>query len=716
MGIPGVGNSLNIPIVVSGDKQADAAFKRLETSGTVSAQRISTGFTNAGRALTLGLTVPLIAAGGAVISIGVNAIETRNLIATTFGEMTDEIQAWSNTTTAAINQTQLASQEQAATFFNILNAMKLSRQESFELAKGFTELAADLGSFFNLNPEDAFLKLSAAITGEFEPLKRLGVILKENIIKQQAFNDGITDTIRDLTAAEKVQATFNAITAQASTALGDVARTSEDAASQLRQLQARTKEAAEEIGVNLVPVLNKLLTDVAIPLTDKLAELATAFGELDEEGQRTALTIAGIAVVAGPGLIFIGAMITAVNTLIISLATAAGLATALGAGLVFGVGAAAFGLTRGARQAEIEAGLATGRISVRRTDLDLTPEQELEIGAGILTGIGFPSVSPGAIDVSGFRDVDALNDFLAAQAAGTIPADAPPPGGGGGGGGAGGRAAPTISGAQRRATALADFERQQLQQRAIQDILFRRGSRFPGQDREAFDFPEVGIDFGFRDEQIPFELQLRQRVRPLLGADPFDFSLTGRFATARRATRARGIAEQFEATRAFLGLDPIETGLPTLGPGDRLLGGIRARAFPSEAPTGRPGLGDAEAAAIAAIAAGGAVGGREGVFQAVGGIAGGAIAAGSTAGALAPLLGPLAAIAIPLILGGLFGGRNRPEPVIEPIPVKVINFSDFAQELLNVTKGQLVQQAGVGISGLSNELSTKNAQLATDAF
>jgi hypothetical protein len=46
--------------------------------------------------------------------------------------------------------------------------------------------------------------LQAGLVGETEPLRRLGIIITENALKQTAYNLGIQKSVRDMSEAEKM--------------------------------------------------------------------------------------------------------------------------------------------------------------------------------------------------------------------------------------------------------------------------------------------------------------------------------------------------------------------------------------------------------------------------------------------------------------------------------------------------------------------------------
>ena len=79
----------------------------------------------------------------------------------------------------------------ASTFGILANAGGLAGQQASDFAQKYTQLAADFASFYNTSPQDAIVAIGAALRGESEPIRRYGVLLDEDSVKQQAFTMGI---------------------------------------------------------------------------------------------------------------------------------------------------------------------------------------------------------------------------------------------------------------------------------------------------------------------------------------------------------------------------------------------------------------------------------------------------------------------------------------------------------------------------------------------
>ena len=147
------------------------------------------------------------------------------------------------------------------------------------MSQNLTQLGYDISSFFNISIEDAMQKLQSGISGELEPLRRLGYDLSQARLEQTALNLGIKESVANMTQAEKAELRYYAIMTQVTTAQGDKARTLEAPANQLRILQAQLTQAARAIGNIFIPALNAILP-YAIAVVQVIREIANALANL----------------------------------------------------------------------------------------------------------------------------------------------------------------------------------------------------------------------------------------------------------------------------------------------------------------------------------------------------------------------------------------------------------------------------------------------------
>lgn len=147
------------------------------------------------------------------------------------------------------------------------------------MSRNLTQLGYDLSSFFNISIEDAMQKLQSGISGELEPLRRLGYDLSQARLEQTALNLGIKESVANMTQAEKAELRYYAVMTQVTTAQGDMARTLQAPANQLRILQAQLTQASRAIGNIFIPALNAILP-YAIAVVKAIREIANAIANL----------------------------------------------------------------------------------------------------------------------------------------------------------------------------------------------------------------------------------------------------------------------------------------------------------------------------------------------------------------------------------------------------------------------------------------------------
>ena len=165
------------------------------------------------------------------------------------------------------------------------------------MSKNLTQLGYDLSSFFNISVEDSMQKLQSGISGELEPLRRLGYDLSQARLEAVALSLGIDKSVSSMTQAEKAELRYYAIMTQVTIAQGDLARTLEAPANQLRILKAQVEMAGRAIGNIFIPALNAILP-YGIAVVQIIREIANAiaslFGFQMTEVDYSGITSAGV--------------------------------------------------------------------------------------------------------------------------------------------------------------------------------------------------------------------------------------------------------------------------------------------------------------------------------------------------------------------------------------------------------------------------------------
>ena len=189
-------------------------------------------------------------------------IEDLNLFTASMGKYTEEAQNYAEAVSEALGIDPGEFMRSQGVFNTIISGFGVASDKAYLMSKNLTQLGYDISSFFNISFEDAMQKLQSGISGELEPLRRLGYDLSVARLQEEALALGIEKKVSAMTQAEKSQLRYYAIMTQVTTAQGDMARTLNAPANQLRVLQAQVTQCARAIGNLFIPMLNAILPPV----------------------------------------------------------------------------------------------------------------------------------------------------------------------------------------------------------------------------------------------------------------------------------------------------------------------------------------------------------------------------------------------------------------------------------------------------------------------
>lgn len=136
-------------------------------------------------------------------------------------------------------------------------------------------VAADLSAAFGGTAKEAVEALASAYKGEYDPLERYGISLKQSTVNAYLAAHG-QDTLTGSALAQAQQAAITAIiTEQAGGALGQFGRESDTAANRQQVLTAKWEDAKSTLGSALLPVMTAVfgfLADHVVPILASVAE------------------------------------------------------------------------------------------------------------------------------------------------------------------------------------------------------------------------------------------------------------------------------------------------------------------------------------------------------------------------------------------------------------------------------------------------------------
>lgn len=205
--------------------------------------------------------------------------ENLNLFNASMGEYAQSAKEYAELVGEAIGIDPSVWMRNQGVFMTMATGFGVVSDKAALMSKNLTQLGYDLSSFFNISVDEAMQKLQSGISGELEPLRRLGYDLSQARLEAIAFANGIDKSVSSMTQAEKAQLRYYAIMTQVTRVQGDMARTLESPANQIRIFQAQIQQTARALGNIFIPMLNAVLPYL-IAFTQIVREAANALASL----------------------------------------------------------------------------------------------------------------------------------------------------------------------------------------------------------------------------------------------------------------------------------------------------------------------------------------------------------------------------------------------------------------------------------------------------
>lgn len=146
-----------------------------------------------------------------------------------------------------------------ATIQSLGTSFGLASDKAYILSKNLTQLAYDEGSYWNKDVAETFTAMSSAISGEIEPIRRLGVDLSQARLQQELLALGFNKQVSSLSQADKAVLRYIAIMKQTANVQGNLAQTIQSPANQIKILKAQLDMLAKSVGSLLYPAMKSIL-------------------------------------------------------------------------------------------------------------------------------------------------------------------------------------------------------------------------------------------------------------------------------------------------------------------------------------------------------------------------------------------------------------------------------------------------------------------------
>lgn len=146
-----------------------------------------------------------------------------------------------------------------ATIQSLGTSFGLASDKAYVLSKNLTQLAYDEGSYWNKDVAETFTAMSSAISGEIDPIRRLGIDLTQARLQQELLALGFNKQVSSLSQADKAVLRYIAIMKQTANVQGNLAQTIQSPANQIKILKAQLDMLAKSVGSLLYPALKSIL-------------------------------------------------------------------------------------------------------------------------------------------------------------------------------------------------------------------------------------------------------------------------------------------------------------------------------------------------------------------------------------------------------------------------------------------------------------------------
>lgn len=288
--------------IVGDNSQLDSSIQQSQRN----LQRFGRDAVRVGRDITTRITAPITLAAGAAARLAIQAEETNSAFLTSFRGIEDAADSAAANLQDNFGLSRLESERLLQSTGDLLRGFGATQQQALDFSTQVQELAVDLASFRNVQggATRASEALTAAALGETDQLRSLGIVIRQADVDQRILQNGQEDLTGQARLLARAQATLEIAYEQSGDAVGDFSRTSESTANQLRQLRSDLTDAAVEIGQNLLPVVNEVVS--------VLRDATEEFANLSEEQQQIIIVVGALAAAVGPAISTIGRLSQAI--------------------------------------------------------------------------------------------------------------------------------------------------------------------------------------------------------------------------------------------------------------------------------------------------------------------------------------------------------------------------------------------------------------------
>ena len=194
-----------------------------------------------------------------LVKVASDLEEVTSKFNTVYAGQQKQAEAWAKTLVASYAMSTREAKQYLSSVQDLLVPMGMNAIAAGKLSSEIVKLSADLGSFNNQPTAKVMDDIQSALVGNFETMKKYGVVLNATVVEQKAMTMGLVNTKEELTAGTKAQAAYALMVQGSAAAIGDMARTSGGYANQAKQLEANIEDLKAMLGNELLPVATDIV-------------------------------------------------------------------------------------------------------------------------------------------------------------------------------------------------------------------------------------------------------------------------------------------------------------------------------------------------------------------------------------------------------------------------------------------------------------------------
>ncbi len=290
-------SNMLISVMIEAKDKFSKEFSNLQKS----AEKSSEAFKNVGGGLLAVGTAGALALGG-LTKVASTAEETQGKFNVVFRGMEKDMNSWADNFAGDMGRSKQEIKMFTGNMADILKPMGLTTQEASKMSKEMVALGLDLASFNNLQDTEVMEKFTAALTGERERLKSLGIAINRADVEQEAMRLGLIKNRKEMDKTIMTQATMSLMFANSKDAQGDLIRTQDSFANQLKRLRSLISDLAADLGTIFLPVANKMVG----VMTNLVSRFQNLNPKIQEVIVKVGALMTALALIAGPILLIVG--------------------------------------------------------------------------------------------------------------------------------------------------------------------------------------------------------------------------------------------------------------------------------------------------------------------------------------------------------------------------------------------------------------------------